>query len=201
MPALGHASCRRVFWSERLRHASSKRKGAFAPAVIASASARRPASFALRLLTRVTRPVTLLQQPRRLYRSVPRRATLLAANGVGAPRACGRGRQPGATCSGLTWGPISVGSPAPMRCRSACQSWLAPVPSIAARGRVTVWHDQRYCIASNGPGLPYSPRSGRRPHAADIARCPNTRRGAKHPRARATSARASALQVATGASG
>ena len=29
-------------------------------------SARRPASFALRLLTRVTRPVTLLQQPRRL---------------------------------------------------------------------------------------------------------------------------------------
>ena len=31
-----------------------------------AASARRPASFALRLLTRVTRPVTLLQQPRRL---------------------------------------------------------------------------------------------------------------------------------------
>ena len=107
-----------------------------------ASSARRPASFALRFLTRVTRPVTLLQQPRRLLPCAAARNALAGPWRRGAASVWAREVQRHCAAEALA------------------RAGLPPFPPLPPAAVSPMWHDQRFRIAS----------SRRRPHAS-LAGC------------------------------
>ena len=165
LPARGHASCRRVFWSERLRHASSKRKGAFAPTVIASLLAA-DMSFAHITLPRTNAPAATcsIGAPPRFLRAASPHARDATSDIAAAAKT------PTALCRGAhrSWRPMAPGR------RERVREAANPGPPAAdSRGAPSALEVQRQCAAEAlaRAGLPPFPPLP--PEGGVAAACPH----------------------------